>query len=72
MDKKRHKHDTAEFDELTYAEQAKSINAHLLVLKRLIKANRTRAKKEGKPDPTAKRIENLEKMAAELKGLKPF
>lgn len=45
---RRHKSDTKTFEEETYAEQAKTINAAIVYLGKVIKANIKRAKLEGK------------------------
>ena len=49
----RHKNDTKTFEELSYAEQAKSISAQLNVLQKAIRAHTRRAEEEGKrPEET--------------------
>ena len=45
---KRHKDDTKDFNELTFGEQARSINAHIVVLQRSIVAHLKRAEHEGR------------------------
>ncbi len=45
---RRHKDDTKTFDELTFAEQAKSINAQIVELQRSIGAHLRRAESEGR------------------------
>jgi len=46
--RRRHKDDTKAFDELTFAEQAKSINAQIVELQRAIGAHLRRAGNEGR------------------------
>ncbi len=48
MAEKRHKDDTATFEELTFAEQAKSITAQLNTVQRAVRAHIRRAGAEGK------------------------
>ena len=51
MAKRRHKEDTRTFEELTFAEQAKSIQGQIMVLQRAIRAHVRRAEEEGRePD----------------------
>jgi len=64
---RRHKKDTKTFDEETYTEQAKTINAEIVHLGKAIKANIRRALKEGKKSPKDKRIKNLEKLIERIK-----
>ena len=45
-----HKNDTQTFEGLSYAEQAKSISAQLVVLQRAVRAHTRRAEEEGR-DP---------------------
>jgi hypothetical protein len=56
---KAHKNGKAVFEELDYAEQAKSINVQMLDLESAIKANIKKAFVEGRDSPEAKRIINL-------------
>jgi len=56
---KAHKKNTKTFEEETYAEQAKTINAEILNLESAIKANIKRALKEGRKNPKDKRIINI-------------
>ncbi len=49
----RHKNDTLTFEELSYAEQAKSISAQLVVLQRAIRVHARRAAEEDRnPEQT--------------------
>ncbi len=64
---KAHQNNTKTFDELTYAEQSKSLNATILFLKSAILAHKRRAILEQKEDSTCKFIAQLEKLAQELK-----
>ena len=53
MATRRHKSDTRTFQELNYAEQAKSISAQLVVLQRAIRAHARRAEEEDRhPEQT--------------------
>lgn len=61
-----HKDNTVTFDELTYAEQAKSINAMMRNLENAIKANARRSIAEGRDNPIHKRIQNLKDMIRRL------
>jgi len=45
---RRHKHDTKKFTELTFAEQARSINAHVVQLQQSVRAHLKRAESEGR------------------------
>ncbi len=64
-----HKDGTASFEELTYAEQAKSINAVIIDLEKSIIANIRRAESEGKENPLPKRIQNLKDMISRLESM---
>ncbi len=64
-----HKDNTMAFEELTFAEQAQSLNAQIQNLKAGIIAHRRRAKSEQKEDSTQKYASQLEKLIAELKSL---
>ncbi len=46
--RRRHKDDTKDFNELDFGEQARSINAHIVVLQRSIAAHLKRAESEGR------------------------
>lgn len=46
---KSHQNNTKTFEELTFAEQAKSINAQIQVIKKSIVAHQRRALSENKP-----------------------
>lgn len=46
--RRRHKDDTKDFNELNFGEQARSINAHIVVLQRSIAAHLKRAESEGR------------------------
>ena len=62
MGKRRHKEDTRTFEELTFAEQAKSIQGQLMVLQRAIRAHVRRAEEEGR-EPDEVRITCLGQIA---------
>ena len=66
---KRHKNDTKTFEELSYSEQASSINAQLLVIEASIKANIEKASIEKKENPKEKRVKNLEDLIERIKKL---
>ena len=68
---RRHKADTKTFDEETYSEQAKTINATIVHLGKAIRANIKRAYLEGKKCPKDKRIKNLEKLIERIKNYNP-
>jgi hypothetical protein len=65
---KARKQHTKTFEELTYSEQSKAINAEIVHLGRAINANIRRAKKENKPLPIEKRIEQVERLVKRLKA----
>jgi len=65
---KEHKQHTKTFEELDYADQAKSISAQIRSLEMAIKANIRKAKDENKPPPTEKRIEQVERLVQRLKA----
>jgi len=67
----RHKANTKNFGEETYAEQAKTINAGISYLGRTIKANIRRALSEGKKNPKDKRIKNLEDLIERIRNYNP-
>ena len=56
---KAHGKNTKDFEEETYAEQAKTINAEILNLETAIKANIKRALKEDRKNPKDTRIINI-------------
>jgi len=68
---RRHIVDTRTFEEETYIEQAKTINATILQLGRAIKANIRRALREGKKNPKEKRIQNLKNLIQRIKDYNP-
>jgi len=67
----RHKANTKNFGEETYAEQAKTITVTIVHLGKAIKANIRRAKLEGKKCPKDKRIKNLEDLIERIKKYNP-
>jgi hypothetical protein len=66
---KRRKAGIKTFDELTYREQSRSLNAQILILKRAIKANARRARAENRKSPLETRIANLENLVEDLKKI---
>jgi hypothetical protein len=68
---RRHKADTKTFEEETYVEQAKTINAEIVHLGKAIKANIRRALSEGKKNPKDTRIKNLEGLIERIKNYDP-
>jgi len=68
---RRHKNDTLTFDEETYLQQSKTINAEIVSLGKAIKANIRRALLEGKKNPKDKRIKNLEDLIERIKRYNP-
>ena len=64
---KTRKNQTLTFKDLTYAEQAKSINGQIRELEASIKANLKKAIKDGKENPKEKRIKNLEDLIERIK-----
>jgi hypothetical protein len=66
---KSHQNGTKTFEELTYSEQASSINAQLMDIEASIKANIKRAVDEKRESPKEKRIKNLEDLIERLKLL---
>jgi hypothetical protein len=68
---KRHKADTKTFEELTYSEQASSINGQLSVIEDAIKANIKKAVNDLKENPKEKRIKNLEDLIERIKNYNP-
>lgn len=62
--KRAHKDETATFEELTFGEQAKSINAMVSNLQRLVRAHVRRAGAEGKD-----RVQVLEKCRGQVHRL---
>ena len=65
---KAHKDGTKTFEELTYSEQANSINAQLMDIEAAIKANIRKAISEGRENPKEKRIVNLNDLSERLKA----
>jgi len=65
---KEHKKHTKTFEELSYAEQAKSISAQIRSLEKAINANIRKAKNENKILPNEKRIEQVERLVQRLKN----
>ncbi|GHV86619.1 hypothetical protein AGMMS50230_22270 [Spirochaetia bacterium] len=63
---RRHKNDTASFAELTFAEQAKSINGSLSRLMAAIQAHERRAKSEGRSSTLPKAIKTLQNKVNDL------
>jgi hypothetical protein len=66
MDRKHKKH-TKTFEELDYAEQAKSISAQINILEKAIIANARKAEVEQKETPIHGRIEQVERLVQRLK-----
>jgi hypothetical protein len=64
-----HKDNTATFEELTYSEQASSINSEMIHLEDAIKANIRRSIAEGRDTPINKRIQNLKDMIRRLEEI---
>ncbi len=67
---RRHKGDTKAFDELSYSEQAKAINALVLNLQRSITAHLRKADEEGRDRLTAraKCLSVVERMLRRIRG----
>jgi hypothetical protein len=63
---KKHKRGNATFNELTYDEQASSINGQLLEIETSIRANIRRAVEENRESPKKTRIKNLEDLIKRL------
>jgi phage host-nuclease inhibitor protein Gam len=68
---KAHKERTKTFEEETYAEQAKTINAELQNLEKAIKANIKRASLEGRSNPKDKRVNNLQDLIDRIINYEP-
>ena len=70
MAKQRHKSDTKTFEELSYAEQAKSISAQLIAIQRSIRAHMRRAEEEsrGSEKTMLKCIGQVIRMLSRLTG----
>ncbi len=70
MGKRRHKNDTKTFEELSYAEQAKSISAQLVVLQRSIRAHTRRSEEENRnsEETMLKCIGQVARMLSRLTG----
>jgi hypothetical protein len=66
-----HKKHTKSFDEETYSEQARTINASMIYLGKEIKANIKRALSEGKKNPKERRIRNLENLIERIRAYNP-
>ncbi|MDR2731891.1 MAG: hypothetical protein LBB36_01595 [Fibromonadaceae bacterium] len=66
---KVHKQRTKTFEEETYAEQAKTINAELQNLEKAIKANIRRALQEKRKNPKNMRIKNLQDLIVRLEKI---
>lgn len=66
MATKRHQQDEKTFEELTYAEQAKSITSTINYLARAIKANQRRANDGKRTDPLNNRIQQILRMIIRL------
>jgi hypothetical protein len=64
---KEHKQHTKIFEELDYAEQAKSISAQINVLEKSITANIRRAEVEQRKIPSTSRIKQVERLVQRLK-----
>jgi len=62
-----HQDNIKTFEELNYAEQARSINAQIIIIEKAINANIRRATKEKRESPIGKRIEQLEGLVERLK-----
>jgi hypothetical protein len=62
-----HQNDTKTFEQLNFAEQAKSITAQIHSLEMAIKANIKRAGEENKDSPVKIRIEQIERFVQRLK-----
>lgn len=68
---KRHKQNTKTFGEMTFAEQARSISAQIIILERGIRAHHRRAAMEVGRDESktlAKAIRQIDVLAARLNG----
>jgi hypothetical protein len=63
---KRHKDDTKTFDELNYAEQAKSINGQIISLMKSINAHERRAIKEKRGTSLCKITKTLQNKVNDL------
>jgi hypothetical protein len=63
---KAHQNNTKTFEELTFAEQAKSINAQIQNLKRAIIAHKRRASSLSEDKPVTDYNEAIKKMLASL------
>jgi len=62
-----HKNHTEDFEGLSFAEQAKSLNATILNLEKAIIAHKRRAEQENKEDATLKYVEQLKRLIERLK-----
>jgi len=63
---KAHQNNTKNYDELTYASQARSITSTITNLEKAIKAHKREAGKLGKEDPTPKFAKRLKEIAKNL------
>jgi hypothetical protein len=63
---KSHQNNTKTFDELDYAEQAKSISASVLSLEHLLLAHKKRAEEEKRDSPLQMNIEQIRNMLKRL------
>ena len=66
---KAHKQNTCDFADLTYIQQARSINADILNLEAAIKAHVKRSIAEKKTNPKDKRIKNLKDLILRLEKI---
>lgn len=62
-----HQGNTKTFEQLSFAEQAKSISAQIQSLEKSITANIRRAVKENRQSPSMARIEQVERLVQRLK-----
>ena len=63
---REHKNHSEDFEGLTFAEQAKSLNASVINLKKGILAHKRRASEEDKEDASSKYVEQLKKLVEKL------
>lgn len=61
-----HKNHSEDFEGLTFAEQAKSLNTTVMNLEKAIFAHKRRAFEEGKEDSTYKYVEQLKKLIEKI------
>ena len=62
-----HQNNTKTFEQLSFAEQAKSISAQVQILEKAIAANIRRAIEEDRESPATARIEQVERLVQRLK-----